>query len=140
MSLKNSIGLLPTASDVTRFNVWFDQQCASSGVEKTLAADLKLCVNEVLANLISYGFSDTTAPMAAVEIALRPGYASAKVIDNGIYFDLRDWPPVQKNRDLMTAPPGGFGIALIKERATEMSYKRVGDLNEFEIVCEGKPR
>lgn len=136
MSLKKSIGLAPTASDVTRFNIWFDQQCALSGVEKTLAADLKLCVNEVLANLISYGFTDTSAPLAAVEIDLRPGYAGAKVIDNGMYFDLRNWPPVQKDRDLMTAPPGGFGIALIKERASRMSYKRVGEINEFEIVCE----
>jgi len=137
MSLKKSIGLLPTASDVTRFNTWFDLECTASGVERRLAANLKLCVNEVLANLISYGFSDTPAPMAAVEIDLRPGRASAKVIDNGVYFDLRDWPPVSKDRDLLTGPPGGFGIALIKEHATAMSYKRIGDLNEFEIVCEG---
>lgn len=137
MSLNKSIGLLPTASDVTRFNVWFDQHCAASGIEKTLGADLKLCINEVLANLISYGFNHTAAPLAAVEIDLRPGCASAKVIDNGMHFDLRDWPPVPKDRDLMTAPPGGFGIALIKERASRMSYRRVGDLNEFEMVCEG---
>lgn len=137
MSLKRSIGLIPTAADVTRFNVWYDQQCAASGIEQTLGADLKLCINEVLANLIGYGFEHTAAPLAAVEIDLGPGRGSAKIIDNGIYFDLRDWPPVPKNRDLMTAPPGGFGIALIKERATRMSYKRVGDLNEFEIVCEG---
>lgn len=136
MSLNKSIGLAPTASDVTRFNIWFDQQCVTSGIERTMAADLKLCVNEVLANLISYGFGDTSAPLMAVEIELRRGYARAKIIDNGTYFDARDWPPVQKDRDLMTSPPGGFGIALIKERASRMSYERVGDINEFEIVCE----
>lgn len=136
MSLKASIGLAPTAPDVTRFNIWFDQQCAKSGVERAMAANLKLCINEVLANLIDYGFEDTSAPLVAVEIELSPRYAGAKIIDNGRYFDVRDWPPVQKDRDLMTAPPGGFGITLIKERASRMSYKRVGDINEFEIVCE----
>ncbi len=135
MNLKKAIGLGPTATDVARFNAWFDLQCAASGLDRTLAADLKLCINEVLANLISYGFNDTGAPLMAVEIDLEPSRGVAKIIDSGMFFDLRDWPLVAKDRDLMTGPPGGFGIALIKERASRTSFARIGDLNEFEIVC-----
>ncbi len=42
-----------------------------------------------------------------------------------------------KNRDLMTGEPGGFGIALIKERATQIFSTRIGELNHLEIVCKG---
>lgn len=130
------IGLKPSASEVSRFNAWFDSKCAVSGIEKTLAADLKLCINEVLANLISYGFKDTPDPSTMVEIGLEPGRASAIVTDNGQPFDLREWQ-ISESRNLMTDEPGGFGIALIRERATHVDCTRNGAWNRLEIICEG---
>ena len=59
MSLADQISLKPTASDVTRLNTWLDEKFERSRIEKSLAADLKLCLNEAIANLISYGFKDT---------------------------------------------------------------------------------
>ncbi|MBS0239320.1 MAG: ATP-binding protein [Proteobacteria bacterium] len=138
MSLEYRISLKPTASEVTRFNAWLDEKFAQSRLEKSLAADLKLCLNEVMANLISYGFAGTVEPLALVEIRLRPGYASATVADNGVYFDIREFNS-SKARDLMNGDPGGFGIALIKERASRINYQRDGGLNRLEIVCEASP-
>ena len=136
MNSENRISLNPTASDVARFNTWFDLKCVESAIESNLAADLKLCLNEVLANLISYGFKDTAEPTAIVEIKLEPGCAAATVTDNGSYFDMRSWQ-VPRDRDLMTGEPGGFGIALINERATRLFSTRVGELNHLVVVCEG---
>src|SRR5262245_2050673 len=102
MNLADQIRLAPTAAEVSRLNGWFDQKCAESGIEKTLAADLKLCINEALANLINYGFTRTAHPWMIVEIRLRPGRAAARIIDNGSYFDLRGWEP-PANRNLTTA-------------------------------------
>jgi hypothetical protein len=36
----------------------------------------------------------------------------------------------------MTAEPGGFGVALIKERASRLDYSSAGGFNRLEIVCE----
>jgi anti-sigma regulatory factor (Ser/Thr protein kinase) len=138
MSLEDQISLKPTARDVTRLNAWLDENFARSGIDNSLAADLKLCLNEVMANLISYGFKDTADPSALVGIRLRPGHASATVADNGTYFDIREWTPPE-GRDLMTGDLGGFGIALIKERASRIDYRRDGDRNRLEIVCETNP-
>jgi anti-sigma regulatory factor (Ser/Thr protein kinase) len=135
MSLADRIRLEPTASEVTRLNGWLDQKFAESGLERSLGADLKLCINEVVANLIAYGFKDTADPSTLVEISLKPGRASATVTDNGAYFDIRDFD-APKDRDLMTAEPGGFGVALIKERASRLDYSRGGGFNRLEIVCE----
>lgn len=135
MILADQIRLAPTAAEVSRLNTWFDQKCAKRGIDKALAADLKLCINEVLANLISYGFKNTANPWVLVKMHLRSGSASAKILDNGTYFDLRAWE-VPKNRDLMNGEPGGFGIALIKERARRISYRRFCGLNRLKIVCK----
>ena len=135
MKAADRISLTPTPAEVSRFNTWFDEKCAESGIAKTLAADLKLCINEVLGNQISYGFKHTSNPWVMVRISLHPGRASATITDNGTYFDLRRWEP-PKDRDLTTAEPGGFGVALIKERASQIRYMRICGLNRLKIVCE----
>src|SRR5262245_34804834 len=134
MKVADRISLAPTASDVSRFNIWFDEKCALGGIGLRLAADLKLCINEVLANSISYGFRGTRNAWIVVHIKLDTPSAIASIIDNGTYFDLRSWV-VPKNRDLATAEPGGFGIALIKERASEISYWRFCGRNHLRITC-----
>ena len=136
MKFAGQIKLQPTPSDVTRLNAWLDQIFSESRIEKALAADLKLCLNEVVANLISYGLKDIREPFVSIDINLRPGCAKAVVRDNGFHFNIRTWP-LQKDRDLMSCEPGGFGVALIRERASRIDYAREGNFNRFEIVCEG---
>lgn len=135
MRVADRISLGPSASDVSRFNSWFDDKCAVSGIATTLAADLKLCINEVLANSICYGFRGVAVPWIRVRIWLDSNRAGATIIDNGSYFDLRDWQ-VPKDRDLRTAEPGGFGILLIKERASQINYWRFCGRNHLRIICE----
>lgn len=134
MSAADRISLTPTAAEVSRFNIWFDQKCADRGIGKTLAADLKLCINEVLANAISYGFENAANPWVTVRIKLHKRRASATIIDNGTYFDLPRWQ-VPKDRNLTADEPGKFGIALIKERANEIRYSRFCGRNHLKIVC-----
>lgn len=132
MSLPDFIRISPTAAEVSRMNVWLDEKLASSGVERRLGADLKLCLNEIVANLIFYAFADVATPEVFIEISLRPGRVSATVLDNGAHFDLRDWS-IRQDRDLLTGELGGFGIPLIRERASRIAYERSGDLNRLEI-------
>jgi anti-sigma regulatory factor (Ser/Thr protein kinase) len=133
--MADRISLKPTASEVSRFNTWFDHRCAVSGIGPTLAADLKLCINEVLANAITYGFNDAAHPWIMVRIGLGTHRASATIVDNGSYFDLTTWRgPEQRN--LMTDEPGGFGIALVRERASEIRYWRFCRRNHLRIRCE----
>ena len=134
MKSTGRISLSPTASDVARFNAWFDEKCAEGGLEETLRADLKLCINEVIANLISYGFKNTPKPWIQIRLDLRPDRGTARIIDNGAFFDLRKWQ-VPADRDLATAKPGGFGIALTRERASRIRYSRFCGLNRLKIVC-----
>ena len=137
MTLSNRIALKPMASEVARLNDWLDDVFARSGTNAHIAADLKLCINEVVANLISYAFDSTTDPAITIDIELEPALARAVVVDNGGYFDLRQWPALERPKDLMSAKAGGYGIALIRERANRIDYTRVGAINRLEIECLG---
>ena len=138
MILRDGIALEPVASDVVRLNQWLDAAFVRGELDPSIAADLKLCINEVFANLLSYAFQDTANPEIAVEIELQPDLATAVVSDNGSYFDPRTWPSPEKPTSLATAREGGFGIGLIRDRATRIDYQRIGATNRLRITCAGE--
>ena len=137
MTVRDSIALQPVVSDVVRLNQWLDAAFLRCEFNTSLAADLKLCINEVFANLISYAFKDTAHPEIAVEIELQREQAIAVISDNGAYFDLRTWPTAEKPTSLLTAREGGFGIALIRDRATHIDYRCIAGTNRLRISCAG---
>jgi serine/threonine-protein kinase RsbW len=137
MTVHDRITLEPVASDVVRLNQWLDAAFVRGDVGPSIAADLKLCINEVFANLLNYAFKDTAHPAIAVEVELNPAQAVAVISDNGSYFDLRTWPSPEKPTSLQTAREGGFGIGLIRDRATRIDYERIGATNRLRITCAG---
>jgi anti-sigma regulatory factor (Ser/Thr protein kinase) len=135
VTFKDSIALKPHTSEVVRLNAWLDDAFARSAVRRSIAADLKLCINEAFANLVSYAFDGTENPEIGIDVELRRDLAKAVVIDNGRFFDLRTWPAAEKPKDLFTAKEGGFGITLIRDRATRIEYDRIGTTNRLGITC-----
>lgn len=135
MSLSERMVLKPVASGVAELNDWLDSAVARSEIKRSIAADLKLCINEAVANLIGYGFGDTVEPSIVVDIKLDFSRGTAVIVDNGGYFDMRQWPPAAKPKDLRTANPGGYGVSLIRERASYFDYVRDGETNKLTIVC-----
>lgn len=121
--------------EVVRLNTWLEAASKRAGLDPTTASDLKLCLNEIIANLLSYSFKDTAHPILIIELGLEPRIAKAAIWDNGGYFDIRDWPQPKKPSDLMSASIGGYGIHLVRERARSIDYRRVGEFNRLELVC-----
>jgi serine/threonine-protein kinase RsbW len=135
MSHLERISLQPIPSGVARLNDWLDSAIARSDIKRSIAADLKLCVNEAVANLINYGFNTTVEPSIIIDVKLEPSRGTAVIIDNGAFFDMRQWPVPDKPKDLMTANPGGYGVLLIRQRASDLDYVRDGASNKLTIVC-----
>lgn len=125
-------------SEVARLNDWYAGEVAGAGVPPDLAGDLKLCLNEAVANVLSYAFEGDDAPAAPeveVRLLLSPCRASAEVIDNGFAFDPLSRPRAAPLTDLATAGIGGFGITLIRETAAEVRYRRAEGRNHLTMVC-----
>ena len=137
MSFKGTLALKPIVSEVARLNDWLDGAFSRSGVQSSIATDFKLCLNEIVINLISYAFAQTTEPCIIVEIELQALVAKAEVRDNGTDFDIRDWPAPPAPKDVMSAQIGGYGILLDRDRASTIDDDRVDSVNRLRITCSG---
>lgn len=135
MTLTQRLQIEPHTAEVQRLNSWLDASLQAAGTQSQTANDLKLCINEAIANLISYAFGGIKSPIIVVELALDTNSAKAVLFDNGASFDLKNWPEPDKPKSLKDLKPGGFGISLIRERARKLVYETTGSLNKLTIEC-----
>lgn len=135
MRFTGQLKLKPVIPEINRLNAWLDAAIDKSGVQHSLGVDLKLCLNEVVINLISYAFATTSEPFIDIEIVLDDDVAKARVRDNGAYFDIRAWPTPTTPEDIVDAQIGGYGILLIRDRARSIDYERHDDVNCLTITC-----
>lgn len=139
MILTRRMQIEPHTAEVVRLNSWLDASLQAAGTQSQTASDLKLCINEAIANLISYAFGGIKSPFIVVELALDANSAKAVLFDNGSPFDLRTWPESDKPKSLENLKPGGFGIFLIRERARKLVYEPKGSYNKLTIECGSSP-
>ena len=101
-----------------------------AGMDARALKKLEVALEEAVVNIVNYS--------QATEIELKIKNEELKIIlilsDNGIAFD----PTAQEEKDINKAVEerqiGGMGIALVKQIADEVSYRRIEDKNELTII------
>jgi serine/threonine-protein kinase RsbW len=98
--------------------------------EHTVVA-LNVSLDEILNNIISYGYDDAGPHEIMVRLARRRGKVEVVVEDDGKPFD----PAVQPAPDLKAKDRlGGVGIHFVRNLTDEMEYSRVGAINHLRIA------
>lgn len=122
-------------AEVRRASEWLDGACRQHDVPQALVERLVLCLNEVLANVITHGGGDArAAPIHLVlEVAReqRHGKAGVRVSDAGIAFDPRAVPARALPKTLEEASGGGRGLVLIRRCADWLDYRHEGGRNHL---------
>jgi anti-sigma regulatory factor (Ser/Thr protein kinase) len=95
--------------------------------------ELNLVLDEVLSNIISYGYSESATGRITVRLNYQPGEVSAEVRDDGKPFD-----PLQANSPdiagtVQSRRVGGLGIHFMKELMDNVAYARVGNENRLVV-------
>ncbi len=93
---------------------------------------VNLCLEEILTNIISYGYSDSDTRKHAIglEINVTQNSLVAEVRDDGNPFDpLKDFREPDTDSALADRTPGGLGIHILKKNMDEINYRREGDFN-----------
>ena len=101
-----------------------------AGMDARALKKLEVALEEAVVNIVNYS--------QATEIELKIKNEELKIIlilsDNGIAFD----PTAQEEKDINKAVEerqiGGLGIALVKQIADEVSYRRIDETNELTII------
>jgi len=128
MRIKNRMEDLPViVSMVERF-------CAQSRIPSAIANDLNLCLDEILCNIISYGYPEQGAGTIAVRLNYSQGRLEAEIHDDGAAFDPLQAGPPDMSGSVQTRKIGGIGIHFVKELMDDIVYRRVGDENQLLLI------
>lgn len=122
--------------DIHRMNMWLDDLATQRVWATSTSHDIKLCLNEAVTNIVSYGFESTQNPQ--VELFIQQGETGvlARLTDNGMAFNPLAYP-VQKSIDSDDdVTIGGFGIKLMRARSTRMHYQRKDQCNQLEFFWD----
>jgi anti-anti-sigma factor len=95
----------------------------------TFAVNLSL--EEIVANVISYGHDDSDDHDIVVRLALADGQWTIEVEDDGRPFDPLDVPTPDLAQPLEERSVGGLGIHLVRNMMDGMEYRRDGGKNRL---------
>ena len=134
-SRHDELTISANGAEVRRASEWLDTACRQHDVPQAMAERLVLCLNEVLANVITHGGS------AALSVPVRLLFeltrdqdcskASVTVSDAGMPFNPRSAPKKISPKTLAEASEGGFGLVLIRRCSDWLDYRHEDGRNHF---------
>jgi len=106
--------------------------------EQAVAADEAACIlivlEELITNLMKYGYPDRSNPgQAEIVLSLNGGRLEIEFIDDGCEFDPFAGPLPTLDRSLEERPIGGLGLHLLRALTDEAHYERRNETNVIRI-------
>ena len=99
--------------------------------------NLNLALEEILTNVISYGYDDKDEHQITVRLFLEQGQLKVEVEDDGRPFNPLEAPEPDLSKSLEERPVGGLGIHLVRKLMDELEYRREEGRNLFLIKMKG---
>jgi serine/threonine-protein kinase RsbW len=96
-----------------------------------LAADL--VIEELLTNILSYGFSDSAEHVIKLNVNIEAGALLIEVIDDGRPFDPTKYPEPDLTVPAEKRKIGGLGIHMIRKGMDSLEYKRADSRNILQL-------
>jgi anti-sigma regulatory factor (Ser/Thr protein kinase) len=114
--------------------------CRQAGGDSRSLGRIRLVLDELFTNIVSYAHDDGGHHRVTVELAeVRPGTVSICLIDDGRPFDPLDRPPVAIDAPIEQRQVGGLGVHLVKTFMDACEYRREGDTNRLTLTKTFEP-
>ncbi len=133
------------ASDPLHFSIWpsglramnraVDECLASHGIDAEGQSDVRLVLEELIANAIDHG----GAAECTVDVSFTERTMTLKIIDDGSAFNPLDGPDLELDEDDLDRPIGGLGLHLIKTMSLDAVYARDDERNRLTLVLPRNP-
>jgi anti-sigma regulatory factor (Ser/Thr protein kinase) len=112
---------------------WIDDMVRLFRLSSDTAYGLRLCLEEVVVNIISYAFEPGSGHDVHIALWREDRMLLAEITDDGRPFDplAHELPPPPK--DLASTQIGGLGIKLVRSFAERIAYRRAGAVNRLTL-------
>ncbi len=112
----------------------FDSFAAENKIIDTTRRKLDLVFDEILNNIISYGYQDKKEHLIQIKVDLSSERVLVSIMDDGMPFNPFIIKPPDTSLALEDREIGGLGIHLIKKSMDKVSYQRRIDKNVVTLV------
>ena len=121
-------------ADVSKFSIFMKSVMERLSIEKPLARQLRLAVEEAVVNVIDYAYPAGQQGDIEIRIMSDGGTLKTVIIDSGVAFD----PTVKEKADTSLSAEdrqiGGLGILLVRELMDSINYEREDGKNILTLI------
>jgi len=133
MSKRISIELKNDLSEIKRMSQIVVEFCAINDLPPDILFALNLSIEEVLTNVISYGYEDNEEHQILVRMNIKEDEVLVEVEDDGKPFNPLEVDEPALDKSLEDRPIGGLGIHLVRNYMDGLEYRRNGDKNLLKL-------
>jgi len=126
--LKNKFSELKKMSDEV------DSFVKTNSLDDEVKHDIKLVLDEIITNIISYAFDDDNEHEISVKIYIDNNKLSINIEDDGRPFDPLEYPQPDTSKPLEERDIGGLGVFFVRELMDEIEYERKEKKNILTIT------
>lgn len=124
---------VPIANDLgelARLAGMVDEFFEENNLPAKLAFNLNLCLDELITNIVSYGYDDDGPHEIEVNFVLDDGILVTEIVDDAKEYDpFTEAPEPDLDLDVDDRPIGGLGVFLVKEFMDTTEYRHVDGRN-----------
>jgi anti-sigma regulatory factor (Ser/Thr protein kinase) len=125
-----AIELRNDLSEIDRIQRLVEERAPEWALSPSSLNAINVSLDEVLTNIISYGYDDGAEHSIAIRVALETdGQVTIEVADDGKPFNPLETPEPDTDADIDDRPIGGLGIHLVLKLMDEVAYRRENDRN-----------
>ncbi len=121
-------------AEIDRVNSAFAEFANAQDLPAKVRRTMRVVVDELLSNAISYGFRGRAGGEIAVEVARADDRLAVTISDNGRPFNPLEMESPDTLLSTQERRLGGLGIHIVRKAVTEVSYERVADRNVVRLT------
>ncbi|RLC50417.1 MAG: ATP-binding protein [Candidatus Cloacimonadota bacterium] len=113
--------------------------CAENDIGMKITFQLNLIFEEIISNIVSYGYNDKSSHDIMVELDLKDDLLTCVISDDGISFDPLIVEKPKLDEGVEERKIGGLGIHFVKSMINDISYKRNNGKNILKFTKKINP-
>jgi anti-sigma regulatory factor (Ser/Thr protein kinase) len=133
-----SIHFKNDVSEIEKLHSVVELFSKANNLPDKMKININLVLEELISNIIFYGYEDHEEHLVYVDFSLRDGVLSIVIEDDGMAFNPLNAPKVDVDAYLDDRPIGGLGIHFVKTLTESVAYARREEKNilSIKMKCE----
>jgi len=120
--------------EIARLSGMMEEFLESNDVPMNVGFAIDLALDELLTNVISYGFPEGGEHEITIAVDLTDTDVTVKISDEGVPFNPLERDEVDTTLSIDEREIGGLGIHLVKKTMNHLGYERVENRNVLTLV------